>query len=367
MRVGTVCYATDQGLGYLAKMYYDAGLVTHPVVVHHGRRPTHLNWYPDCLQWTDLKSGRQTKSVRDQLETMDLVLFFETPFDWSLVQFCKDRGVKTVLMPMYECMPRDLPAVPDVILCPSKLDFKYYVRSCPDDRDIEPFAKYDSGLAGASCYFTPVPADPAVKFRQRQRAEVFVHNAGHGGLMGRNGTAELMEALAKVKSPATVIVRSQERLRFGWNNTDTPDGKFKLRGGEVVMDNRTGTFPREELYAEGDVFVFPDKFNGLSLPLQEAHAAGMVVMATNRFPANDWLPKAPLVPQAGARASRVSPRCNDFVEAVVRPEDVARQIDAWYGRDVSDLSLAGRLWAERNSWEKLKPRYVRLFEEVLGR
>ena len=43
MTIGTVCYATDQGLAHLAKDFRDAGVIQEALVFRHpsGRRPTH--------------------------------------------------------------------------------------------------------------------------------------------------------------------------------------------------------------------------------------------------------------------------------------------------------------------------------------
>lgn len=325
LRVGSLVYATDSGLGLLARSFYRAGILTDALVVRHAHFQTHSDWYPDSDQ--TLIRPFNLRLARQFCESLDVFLAFETPHDWTLLPFCHDKGVKTVLMPMYECMPRQLPYQPDLFLCPSLLDQQYY-----PDRSV----------------YLPVPVE--VPWRQRDRAEVFVHNAGHGGLRGRNGTGQLLDAMPHVKSPIKLILRSQKALP--WDVTDTR------------VECHVGTVPDEELWTKGDVFVFPDKFNGLSLPLQEARAAGMLVMSSNRFPANTWLPTEPLIPLAGTTRACVSPRCNEFEEAIVHPLAIARAIDDWYGRDISAYSLAGKAWAEANSWERLGPKYRQVLEEL---
>lgn len=328
MKVGSLVYATEQGLGYLGKSFVDAGVVTDVMVIRHGRRQERDDWYNGSCRIMSMHDTSQRRLIEDFCASMEAMLFFETPFLWELIPFCQRAGVKVALMPMHECMPDPLPAQPDLFLCPSLLDLQCY----------------PGGV------FIPVPVD--VPWKQRTRAEVFVHNAGHGGLRGRNGTAELIEAIDLVKSPAKFIIRSQEHINIG--------KLVRNSGARVQM----GTSPRESLYSEGDVFVFPEKFNGLSLPLQEAYASGMLVMSTDRFPMNTWLPRDPLIPSPRSERSRVSPRCREFDEAIVDPADIAAHIDRWYGRDVSEFSLLGQQWAEENSWATLKPRYVRTLERL---
>jgi len=126
--------------------------------------------------------------------------------------------------------------------------------------------------------------------------------------------------------------------------------------------------PQDQLYVNGDVFVYPEKFNGLSLPLQEAYASGLMVMTTNRFPANTWLPTEPLLPTDGYEIDSIRGGSGFNLHwAIVNPKDIAAKIDEWYGRDISEFSLEGKEWAESNSWDALKPRYLEALESVMER
>jgi hypothetical protein len=327
MRIGSLVFATDQGLGVLAKDFYDNGLITDVLIVGHGRRPEHPEWYrPGTPRVGDVRSAAGRKALRDFCSSVDRVLFFETPFDWELFGHCRKEGVKTFLMPMYECEPKTLPDEPDLFICPSLLDWDCYPK-----RSV----------------YLPVPVDPS-HWKRRGKAETFVHSSGHGGLKGRNGTAELLEAIPLVKSPARFVIRSQDPL-----TTSLPMG---CRDDRVEI--HVGTLPRDQLYTDGEVFVFPEKFNGLSLPLQEARAAGMLVMATDRYPMNRWLPNEPLIHPSGSRRANVADRCRDFDMAVIDPRAVASKVDEWYGHDAGPFSDSGLQWALENSWSKLKPRYL---------
>lgn len=319
MRVGTICYTTDQGLGILARTFYTYGVVTDVLIVQHSRE-NHYEWYPGSKfiggkSWADDK-----RVVTEFCGRMDAMLFFETPFHWQTIPTCRDMCVKTVLMPMHECMPDKLPYVPDRYVCPSLIELRQY----PDNS-----------------VYLPVPV--TTTWRQRTRAEVFVHNGGWGGLMGRNGTTEVMEAWKHVKSPAVLLVRSQKGVE-----SNTP--------GVWVFN---GTAPYNQLFRHGDVFLFPEKFNGLSLPLQEARASGMLVMGTDRFPMNEWLPREPLLPVSRYTRNRINHRYTEFDEAVLDPRAIAARVDEWYGRDISDYSLSARDWAEGMSWDKLRPLYMK--------
>lgn len=324
MRVGSIVFATDQGLGILAKSFFDNDVLTDVLVLRHGRRPEHEEWFPSCTRVGDV---RRLKDHLDWFLSLDALLCFETPFDWDLFNLLRGK-VKTVLMPMHECMPAVLPSLPDLMLCPSELDLRCYG------------GRYCAGR------FLPVPVD--VPWRKRERAEVFVHRSGNGSFYDRNGTQTLLQAMKYVKSPIKLVLQSQIPVE------NVPN--------DPRIDYRLGTIPYSQLWDDGDVFVFCERFNGLCLPLQEARAAGMLVIAGDRFPINTWLPKESLVMVSDIEIKRISPMCCEFDSAVYSPVDVADIIDWWFARDISSYSLSGKDWAESVSWDSLKEKYL----DVLG-
>lgn len=348
MKVGTVCYATTQGLGHLAKWFREAGIIQEALMFRHprGDRETHAEWWPPG---TPVVSGRpfQTHHAHEVdrfLRRIDVCLFFETPFDWHFADECRRRGVKTALMPMYEWFPEHPPHRFDLYLCPSLLDLECF-----------PPPEFNS-------LFLPVPADPRT-WRLRERANLFLHNAGHVGARNHKGTEELLRALEFVTRPMEVKVTCQsERLMQALLESTQATVR---KSSAVTLRWETGDRPYWSLFAEGDAYVAPEKFNGLSLPLQEARAAGLLVITTDRFPANTWLPKEPLIPVAETRRARTMAGHLEFEESVVDPRDLAKVLDRWAGVDVEVFSLSGKRWAEEHSWEQLKPAYEAALRSVL--
>lgn len=342
MNIGTIAFATDQGLGYLAKDFYDHGIVTHPMLLSHGRRPDHFDWYPDGTERLPTHRGeRSIEAFKQYLsnKSIDRMLFFETPFNWDFIRVCREAGVKSFLMPMHECMPAVLPDKPDVWLCPSDLDSDWAF-SHENGKTTPPTLSLR----------LDVPVPDWVPYRQRERARVFVHNAGNGGLKGRNGTEEVIRAWRLLNSEAKLILRAQDASVLS-----------------LASENKNITIvphhvPAEELYAEGDVFLFPERFNGLSLPLQEARAAGMLVMCGNRFPMNRWLPTEPLIPVHDYTDDRCAGHLASFVNANIRPQDIAKKVDFYFDSDISTYSRTAIDWRECMSWERLKPEYLKVLE-----
>jgi hypothetical protein len=341
MKVGAFVYATQQGLGYLARDFFENGIINSVVIKQHHCYQNHPEWYPNNS--LRISSGNHssflTERVREWIESLDRLVVFETPFHWEYMRLAKELGVKTIFIPMYECTPKVLPVQPDKFICPSLLDLLYFPRT--EQRE---------------SLYVPVPVDvKAIPFVKREKAETFIHNVGHGGLRGRNGTDELLQALSYIKSPARIIINCQ----------DKPKAEEILRQGqaggklaEKLLVIVSGAVPeRKDLY-QGDVFVFPEKFNGLSLPIQEAFASGMLVMTTNRYPNNHYLPTDPLIAVDKYIDTCVAPSCLDFKEAVIDPKEIAATIDSWYGKDISNYSEIGKRYAEQNSWDALKGKWM---------
>lgn len=347
MRVGTICYATSRGLGHLARDFHRKGLITDVMVVRHPGVPTNEDWYPGS--WvTDLRRP-DISLMKNFAASCEAMVFFETPFHWPLLDECRRMGVKTYLVTMYECSPVNH-VRPDVYLCPSVLDMDYFEDTVW--RESRERWRVRDGVGGTKAVWVQLPVE--YPWRLRQNAFHFVHNGGYlgvkarGGVM-REGTETVIRALPLVKSPIRLTVRVQENV-----SAELQSILAKDKRAEYVAK----TIPYEKLYAEGDVAVGAQRWNGCSLPLQEQYAAGMLVMNTNRFPMNEWLPTPPLVPVSRyIPNSRIGGPYMTFDEADVTPEVLARTIDDWYGRDVTYYSERGRDWAKENSWDALLPEW----------
>ena len=333
MRVGTITFATTQGIAHLARDFWRNGVVQRLLLVKHRHYVNRPDLYPPEVSYP-------LSQLDSFLTGLDVLLLFETDLspDWHVSRLAKGRGIKVVLMPMYEYSPFPAPVELDLALCPSKLDLDYY-----KDR-------YKS-------VYIPVPVEQT--WRLRERALEFVHNAGHGQWDYAKGTVQLIGAMEHVQAPIKLRIRylpdAAKMKTLFYQHRDHP---------KIIWE--CAELPPDQLYASGDVFVNAEKLNGLSLPLQEAWASGMVVCTTDRYPANDWLPTEPLIPVERYEKCRIPGGSGiEFDKAIVSPKDVALTIDGIYGEDISRFSLAGRDYAEANSWAALKPRYAKVLEELL--
>lgn len=339
-RVGSINYATRQGLGYLAKDFYDHGITSEVLIyAHPDGRETVREWYPESTRIVVGRdfSTRCRTDVAQFLSKIDVCLFFETPFDWNVLPLCKKHGVKTVLVPMYEWSLLSPPYQFDKVISPSLLDQKYFPGSP----------------------FLPVPVTDRY-WRQRTTALRFLHNGGGIGAREHKGTRQLIEAIPYIQSPVSLTVRAQNGAALERILKDNPRSHADRR---VTWE--FGERSYETLWDDHDVLIAPEKFNGLSLPLQEAFAAGMLVMTTDRFPTNTWLPKGPLIPVASTQTVQVMGGHNRIEESVVDPVEIARCIDAWHGADIVEFSKVGKEFATRYNWRNLKPMWSREIASVL--
>jgi hypothetical protein len=321
MVVGSIGFACHSGLGHLLRDFHREGIVDPVMVIHHPHYQNYSHWYPARFQSRD----------RDRfLDCLDVLLLFENGHDWPTVRLAKERGKRVVLIPNYEYTPYPIPVEPDLVLCASALDVDFYK------------SRYRTHLL-------PIPV--SMPWRLRERSLSFVHNAGHGGYDWREGTPELLEAMKLVKSPARLTVRIQPgeartwHLVRDWERLPNVDLQYGERSDEVG------------LWDTGDVCVAPQKYNGMSLPLQEAFASGMLVLTTRRYPMITWLPTEPMFDPKGTERHK-GRLAVEIERCILSPENIAAAIDYWYDRDVRGYSQLGKEWGERNSWEALRPKYL---------
>lgn len=314
--VGSIIRADNSGLGTLAREFYDNGIINKVIIY-----PNNV-YHSFNERFKNSKIGLTDENIKWLLKDLDILFCFETPFKWQIVAEAKKRGIKTILMPMHEGLQENLPIKFDLYVCPSELEMRL---------DIEPKI------------FLPVPVNTKrIKWKLREKAKVFIHNSGHGGIAGRNGTWELLEAMKYVKSDIKLIIRSQ------FHEFKSDDKRI-----ECKYENKKDYW---DLWDEGDVFIFPEKFNGLSLPVQEAYASGMCVITTDKE-AFSFLPKQPLLKPEKFIKMMIARQIDC---AVHNAKDIAKKIDEIANTDITEYSLAGKKWAEQNNWDKLKSKYLDL-------
>jgi hypothetical protein len=363
LNISAIVRSDCGGLGALSRGFSDyLGFYRTASLSRHAGEH-HPRWYAN----NRVADHGLTVELLDWLcDGADVLLSFETWYGDLAPRFARARYVRTVLMPMYECCPPRGSGLEDtdLAICPSLLDLHEIERNTP-------------GLAAARRVFLPVPFDTArIGFRRRDRAETFLHNMGHGGVGGRNGTRQVIEAWRHVRSDARLLVRHQSPLPIELPNDD------RIR---AVPRDRSSSCGDDywDLWREGDILLHPHRWDGLSLPIQEALCAGMPVMATRYWPFCDaagvvvmegispaqrtgWLPQSSqrmAIPVTATTRQRI---CREITAYETTPQAIAATVDAWYGADLQQASEDSRACAERHSWERLLPVYRQLFSMLIG-
>ncbi len=186
-RVGTIAFATRQGIGWLPKWFRDNGVIQETMVFRHGSRKSHaVEWYG----LSDELVGRPFNGplIDEFLDRIEVLLFFETPFDWTFLDYARKRGVKSAIVVMHECCPERRPFEPDLWICPSLLDQRDYCPTSP---------------------FLEVPVTLGT-WRQRTTATRWLHNGANLGLRHHKGTPEILRAMHLLTTRVDMTIRAQD-------------------------------------------------------------------------------------------------------------------------------------------------------------
>lgn len=327
IRIGLVARADNSGLGVLSYDFYKH-LPIHKTLVVTSQFEQMFERYDTrkdaCICERGIPSNEE---ISEFLDDLDVVICIETPYNWNILKQAQEKGVKTALVVMYEWTPNeyDIPLNFDLYICPTQLD-------------------YDT-LWGNKILL-PSPTDrKRAPFKKRTTAKTFIFNNGHGGVGGRNSINEFLMATQFVESDVKFIVRSQVPFEMPYNDTR--------------IETKLGELPPGELWGKGDVYIHAHKFDGLSLPLQEALSAGYPVIAVDREPYNAILPQQLLFEAGGTGKVKLQYRKVDAV--AINPKILGEKIDEvarMRDEEIEKLSERSNELAEDFSWEKLAPRYM---------
>lgn len=343
MRIGLLARADNGGLGIQTKEFYDhidcAKVMLVDISSLNGNKI-----YPDRYKFDIKTNGFPTNSEIDEfLKDLDLVFTCEIPYNYYLYTRAKELGVKTVQQYNYEFLDhladKTLP-LPDLFMAPSLWNFEkveHYFRG----RD-------------TMCRFVPVPVNREVlPFRLKAKARKFLHIAGGVLHEDRNGTEIVLKASKLIKSDAEIIIKTQHSLE----GVPAYSKKIKIVNNDVLnyWDN----------YDDEDVLLLPRKFGGLSLQLNEAMSKGMVPIMTNVEPQSRFLHEKSLIDPCSCHQTFT--RTNiDVWETDAK--ELAKKIDEFYNmttEEFSELSEYSNEYAKRISWENMKKKYMKVFEELV--
>src|SRR5206468_10467585 len=119
-RIGIIDRCDNTGLGVMTVDFF-RNLMVQKVLVLPGTITNYLDRFANRpgVSVIVCPTRRPTLGeINHFLEDVDVVVAFETPYDWNIFMRARQLGIKTVLIPMYEWTPPNdkIPSYPDLFL-----------------------------------------------------------------------------------------------------------------------------------------------------------------------------------------------------------------------------------------------------------
>lgn len=334
MRLGLIARADSRGLGIQTRAFHDQLHPTKTMVIDCSSMkplPIRNDWYPYATWIHGLPQHRDWERF---LQGLDVVLSAETFYGKDIFGIARDMGVKTVLQANFEFLDRG--DQPDLWAAPSLWRWNEW-----------PNPKVHLPVPVETSRFTPTTA---------ARASRFLHVIGRPAIHDRAGTIALLHALESVVADITVTITCQEPGYIG----------SLIRSEHITIPDNIDLQAREgdqtdywALYTGQHVLISPRRFGGLSLPMQEACAAGLPVISTAVNPQTYWLPQEWLVSSSHA-GEFMAKQHIDLWSA--NTQALAAKIEQFannptFYRQASEHAVA---IAKELSWDELLPEYERV-------
>lgn len=341
MRIGLVARAEDRGLGIQSWEFARAMQPARTLLVDMGELargfPVHRDRYPDATV-VHYDAGQLPEGqVREWLRGLDVVFSAETFYDWRLCRWAEEAGVASVcqLNPEFLRPVAELPARPTRWWAPTT----WRIDALPPGTEVVPVPVADDRFP-----FTVPERDGPVRV---------LHVVGHRAAADRNGTAVVLQAVARASGPMSVVLSTQDaRIPLG-----------RGRPAVVVTSRVGGLRDYWRLYEGFDVLVLPRRYGGLCLPVQEAMASGLAVVMSDTEPQRSTWPVRTV--RTGLR-SIINTPAGRVPLAQVDPRSLARELDH-LANNPADLEEAQRrslAWAESHRWSVMRPLYEERFADT---
>jgi hypothetical protein len=332
-KLGLLARADNTGLGYQTYDYYKF-LKPHKTCVID-LSPINGNpqndWYPNAQIYRDIPNHQQVIEI---LNDIDVLLTAETPYNLDLYRLARERGVKTICVENPEFYDHEMYPqyeMPDLIILPSVWQIDY-IRNHAESR-------------GTKVIQLHHPVDTTeIEFVPRNIPIPF-HIAGKPATNDRNGTWDFMQAVPD----GTVITQSE-------------DLAYHIRRQYRFSTVYTNIQDNNQLYQYGNLLVFPRKYGGNCLPLNEALASGVPVIMPNISPNNHLLPAEWLV--NAQHEGYFEPRMRvDYYKSNV--DSILDRINWFKSVNFEEQSRRAREIAETISWNALLPKYIEAIESIV--
>lgn len=345
MRVGLIARSDDRGLGTLSWEFYRAMAPVRTLVIDMTTIARgfvqHPERYPDALVVPWDGGPLPEDQVRGWLHGLDVLYSCETFYDWRILDWAADAGVRTVL----HAMPEFYRPISDPSL------------RIPDETWIPtPWRAEIVGIHSKVLRTVPIPVpdDRLIRPTPAGSPVRVVHIAGHRAAHDRNGTGAFQAAVRRASGPLSVRVECQ----------DARLPALASRPGVAVVQHVGGRADRWAMYADADVLVMPRRYGGLCLPVLEAAASGLAVAMTDAPPQDSW----PIlrIPARRGGHFRTQGGALDLWDA--SPTGMTRLLSRLVATpdEVTAAKVRAFEWAHSLRWSVMRPIYEAALERACG-
>lgn len=273
MNIGIVTTWFERGAAYVSRAYADILSTEHSIFIFaRGGEAFGLGdpkWDQPNVTWTinDTVIINKIDFINWINENnIQIIIFNEQEHWWPPILWANEAGIKTIAYVDYYTKQM-IPwfSIYDGIWCNTKRHFSVF-----KDFPSATFIPWGTDID----LFRPINFEPKSNV-------VFFHSAGMGGINLRKGTDILVRSFQHVTGATELIIHSQVPL-------DTYGNEI----ANLIKKDRRITFiersvPAPGLYHLGDVYVYPNRLDGIGLSVTEALACGLPVICTDSAPCNE--------------------------------------------------------------------------------
>lgn len=349
VRLGLIAFANDGGLGAqtrrLSQILDPDRIMMIDSSSFSPNKTLHYDWYPANKSYLASMWPPSNNDMKLFLDGLTHVLVCENPYNFALLHYAKEMGIKVYVQSNYEfCENIVQPWLPT----PHKFLMPSYWK-------IEEMEKL---FGKDKVEYLPPPID-SKEFEKARNINMkrtgkkrFVHVIGTGAAEDRNGTFDVLDAVKLAKGDFELVIKSQHNL---------PMSLF-LDDPRVTYDV-ANQIDQNDLYKDFDAMILPRRWGGLSLTMDEALMSGLPVLMTDIVPNRNYLPASWLTPVKADKSFRA--RIGPIELVTVDHQKLADKIDLF--SMMSDQQLLGlkrqALQIAYDNWsaEVLKPKYLELF------
>lgn len=304
------------------------------VIVHPQHGPAQDDW-PDSPSVPFTNGFLDEGTVREFLADLDIVYAAETVYDWRLIHWAREMGVKVVVHGMPEF-------------------YKHGRAGGPSEKDHPTEwwwpTMWRMGLLPSGPWM-PVPMPDHV---ERVASDVerlgVLHVVGKRAWKDRNGTDIFIQAIRNTSEPMDVTICGID----GELPIVQPQGNIRW------LMNPNPRTDRWSMYANQDVLVLPRRYGGLCLPASEAEACGVAVMMPNTQPNDEH---AQILTRVQFHRTEMFPSGPmQVIEA--DPYDIARSLDDLAKSRAELRAFQHQAYTQVSRWSTWAPRYIIRLENL---